>query len=78
MGKDKNIYTSSAFILLLRKKHGLNLLDLMFITSLPIKSLYEIQKGRKQLGIDAYNKIKETLPDIPECDCDGSYNKEIK
>ncbi len=78
--KDKNIYSSSAFMLLLRKKYNLNLLDLMFITNLPIKTLYEIQRGETQLGEDAYIEIQMEIPDVEECDFNGRYgkNKELR
>ena len=75
MNKD-NIYSSSAFISLLKTKYSLDLLELACITNLSHTELWEIQKGYRQLGEDAYIEIQMELGDnIEVCDFNGLYNK---
>lgn len=68
-----NIYSSSAFIHLLKVKYNIGLQKLHVLTGESIYSLQEIRKGRKQLGLDLYSKIKRNLNIDEVCDYNNSY-----
>lgn len=71
--KDKNIYSSSSLLWLLRSKYDASIFDLMDITNLPLRTIFEILDGREQLGKDAYEELKIEYPTLPKCDYDGTY-----
>ena len=71
---DTNIYSSSAFIKLVRHKHDLDLMDISRITGNRISNIKNMLAGREQLGRDNYFKIIEHIGEDIQCDYMGEYN----
>ena len=69
---DDNIYSSSAFIHLLKVKYNLGLQELHTLTKASIYTLNEIRKGREQLGLDLYCKLRN-MGIEDKCCYDGNY-----
>ena len=69
---DDNIYSSSAFLLLLEAKYDLDIPKVASMTKDCPKRLERVKKGVGHLGFKAYNSLKLQL-DIPQVDYDGSY-----
>ena len=67
-------YTSSAFLVLLRAKYGLDKIMLSRVSELTIKAIDEIVSGKKQLGREAYLKIITYLDKPIRVDYDGEVN----
>ena len=66
------IYTSSAFIHLLRVKYDISLQKLHKLTKVSIYTLNEIRKGREQLGLELYCKL-QNIGIKDKCCYDGNY-----
>lgn len=66
------IYSSSAFIHLLRVKYNIGLQKLHTLTKASIYTLNEIRKGREQLGLELYLKI-QSIGIKDKCCYDGNY-----
>lgn len=69
---DDNIYSSSAFIHLLRVKYNIGLQKLHELTKVSIYTLNEIRKGREQLGLELYCKL-QNIGIEDKCCYDGNY-----
>jgi len=69
---DDNIYSSSAFIHLLRVKYDISLQKLHKLTKVSIYTLNEIRKGREQLGLELYRKL-QNIGIKDKCCYDGNY-----
>ncbi len=66
------IYSSSAFIHLLRVKYDISLQKLHKLTKVSIYTLNEIRKGREQLGLELYCKL-QNIGIEDKCCYDGNY-----
>jgi len=78
MSKDTNVYSSSAFMHLLRSKYGLDKLMLSSLLKMTIRDIDEIVKGKKQLGREKYELILDKYPRVELCDYDGRYKPKEK
>ena len=72
---DKNIYSSSAFIRLLRAKYNLDIADIGTILEMTYSDIKDMLNGRTQLGRDNYFKIIEHIGEEIQCDYTGTYGE---